>query len=449
MKFFKSKKSERREFTSFDDLIKVRGDGRARNLNSAEQVDTRTTRHRNFVPRGINREMAGAYGSGHSGGNFSYDGKNRGDFYRWLREKIPMLQTGISVWVSLCATRMKQIVKGSFLNRERALQLLFNLDNRILEIPFGRGSGLQKLTRAYFLELFTVGKFAGEAVLSTDEKSIDHFRYIDPYLVSWEHTDKGWVPLVYNEETSHREEINPEYFFYGCLSTDLTNPLGCEPLASIPFVVEVEQLMLEDMARSSHNTGHPRMQVKITRPEQFNWEEEADYANRVNSYFNGIVTEFKHLEPDDNIFSWSDVEVTVIGQNGSGQNWRLGREQVIEDVITGLKLFPWVLGRSHKTTQNWVQSQFDLLMEMVASYQNMGSDLVDWLCNLELKLQGVDANVYHLFDDHPDPFRKEKVLSRKVELENINFKVEKGYISKDEGAQEMGYEKAFQQDEVS
>ena len=74
------------------------------------------------------------------------------------------------------------------------------------------------------------------------------------------------------------------------------------------------------------------------------------------------MRQFSSLEPDDNTFTWSDVEVSVVGNNGMNLNWRFSREQVIEDVITGLKLFPWVLGRTHKTTQNWVQSQFDLLM---------------------------------------------------------------------------------------
>jgi hypothetical protein len=36
-------------------------------------------------------------------------------------------------------------------------------------------------------------------------------------------------------------------------------------------------------------------------------ENEVNYAKRVNSYFDETVEKFKYLDPDDNIFTWSDV----------------------------------------------------------------------------------------------------------------------------------------------
>ena len=203
------------------------------------------------------------------------------------------------------------------------------------------------------------------------------------------------------------------------------------------------------MARSSHNAGTPRLQIKIERPERFNWETDIEYSDRANNYFGDIVGEFRHLEPDDNIFTWSDVEVAVVGSNGLNQNWRLSREQVIEDVITGLKLFPWILGRSHKTAKNWVQIQFDLLMEIVAAHQKSGADLINWLCNLELELQGVKAVVSHDFEDHPDPFRIERARAVQLEFENVDKLVRRGYISKDQGAQELGLPEAYRKEDKS
>jgi len=436
MPFWK-KKPQSVDVTS-DGLIKIRG-GTSRNLFNSTHIDTRSNRPRNYIPRGLNRRMVGAVRLGAGYNDFYYDGHNRGQFYRYLRDNIPILNAGVWAWVRLCATKMTQLIEGESDNDKiRAEKLFIDLDRRILEIPYGRGSGLTKLTEAFFLELFTTGKFAGEAVLTKDNKAIDHFRYIDPYLIGWEHTSKGWTPFVHDLENDKKEKIDPNLFFYSTLGTDMSNPAGAEPLASIPFVVEVEQLMLEDMARSSHNAGTPRMQVKIERPEQYSWEDEIAYNDRANNYFKDVVGQFQSLEPDDNIFTWAGVDVAIVGESGLGHHWRLGREQVIEDVITGLKLFPWVLGRTHKTTQNWVQSQFDLLMEIVAAHQKSGADLVDWLCTLELKLNSVKAHVSHRFADHPDPFRLERARAKKIELENIDFKVSNGYITKDEGAREMG-----------
>ncbi len=428
---------KRKRGAVLDRLIKVRG---GTNLASGPTVApteaTPYTPRRNWQPRALRRTMT-SYGSR----PFYYSGSNQGDFYRWMRDNIPILSSGIWAWVRLCATKMTQTVEGNSEERQQAVKLLNDLDRRILEMPYGRGSGLVKLTEGYFLELFTTGRFAGEAVLSADGKSVDHFRYIDPFTVSWEHSKRGWIPYV-TDEDDNKEKFDPDLFFYGVIGSDLSNPSGVEPLACIPFVTEVEQMMLEDMARSSHNSGTPRLQVKVSRPTQFDWEEDNGYASRANQYFNDVVKEFQFLEPDDNIFTWSDVEVTVVGQTGHQAAWRLNREQVIEDVITGLRLYPWVLGRSHKNARNWMRSQYDLLMQIVASHQKSGADLVNWISNLELQLRGVKASVKHSFDSHPDPFRLDRAKTHSIELQNIDMKVKNGYISKDEGAREMGYQRA-------
>jgi len=420
--------------------------------------DRRRTIRRLWEPQALGRTVGGPLAGMQT--PFAYTGANRGDFYRWLRDRVPIISAGVWAWVRLCAAPTVRLIEGGAPSVLQAEELLDALDQRILESPFGRGSGMTKLTEACFLELFTTGRFAGEAVLTENGRSIDHFRCIDGYSVGWEHGEQGWTPFTgqakseggkppgrkspngartrTNLSDEEVEWLNPKTFFYGTLGTDVTNPSGVEPLACIPFVTEIEELMLEDMARSSHNAGTPRLQVKIGHPERFSWEGDDEYTDRANRFFEQLVSQFDRLEPDDNIFTWNDVEVTVVGGSGKQWEWRLNREQVMEDVITGLKLFPWVLGRTHKTTQNWVQSQFDLLMQMVAAHQKSGADLIDWLSNLELELQRVDASVEHRFAKHPDPFRLDRAQADKIEFEVIDAKVQRGYISRDEGARMMG-----------
>ena len=440
------KKKHRKTGTTLEGLIKVRG---ARQLSGdtvafPQPPGNLHATNRAWTPRGLTRSIQGGFGSGWTG-VFDFYGTNRGDFYRWLRDRVPIISAGVWAWVRLCATRQNTIIHGRSQEMTQIEKILTDLNSRILEIPYGKASGFSKLTEAYFLELFTTGRFAGEVILTEKDDGIDHFRYIDPYKVSWIYeTDQGWIPCEEGDD-GELTRLDPERFYYGTLGTDISNPFGSEPLASIPFVAEVEQLMLEDMARSSHNAGTPRLQVKIGRPQEFPWEGENEYTDRANNFFQDTVNEFKNLEPDQNVFTWDDVEVTVVGGSGHGWNWRLNREQVIEDVITGLKLFPWVLGRTHKTTQNWVQSQFDLLMKMVSAHQKSGSDLIDWICNLELELKGLKATVTHSFEAHADPSQLDRMRAEDIRIRNVDFKVTQGYISKDEGARELGYQQAHQQ----
>jgi hypothetical protein len=67
----------------------------------------------------------------------------------------------------------------------------------------------------------------------------------------------------------------------------------------------------------------------------------------------------------------------------------------------------------------------------------------NFLRNTELKMKGLSVSTEHLFQANQDPFLLPRMQSRSVEFDTIDKKVQRGYISKDDGARELGYEKAF------
>lgn len=396
------------------------------------------------------------------GQEFVWMGSNRAEFYRYLRDHIPVISAAIWSWVHLCATPQSYSLNGSEAEKDRAIKAINDLDRRVFENPLVRRSGIKQLTEQFFLELFTVGSFAGELVPLADGSGIDYFRTIDPDLIQWERDGK-WrayiveepspFPPLYGGNTKgvgsgprgeQRIYLNPERFFFATLGADIKNPRGIEPLASIPFVAQIQEAMLSDMARSARNAGTPRLQVRIRPPKPFQHETEPEYQSRVNKYFDDTVSQFSRLQADDNLFTWDDVEVTVIGGDQHRSFvWRMNREQVIEDVITGLRLFPWVLGRSHGTTKNWVEAQFNMLMQIVDSVQNLGASLGDWLRNSELSMKGIRATTEHEFAPNQDPFMLSRMQARAIEFDTVDKKVRAGYISKDDGARELGYSQSY------
>ena len=372
-------------------------------------------------------------------------GTNRAEFYRYMRDHVPIISSAIWSWVHLCATPQSYSMEGSENEKEQAQKILEALDHRVLENPLVRRSGIKQLTEQFFLELFTVGSFAGELIPLADGSGIDYFHTLDPDLIQWERDGKWRAYIV--EESQGKEKkvyLNPEKFFFASLGADITSPRGIEPLASIPFVAQIQEAMLSDMSRSARNAGTPRMQIKIRPPKAFQHETDKEYSARINHYFDDTVSQFTKLEADDNIFTWDDVEVTVIGGDQHRNfTWRLNREQVIEDVISGLRLYPWVVGRSHGTTKNWVEAQFNLLMQIVDSVQTVGASLGNFLRNTELKMKGLSVSTEHQFEANQDPFLLQRMQAHAVEFDTVDKKVRAGYISKDDGARELGYEKAF------
>ncbi|MFH0881660.1 MAG: hypothetical protein V2A56_01640 [bacterium] len=379
-----------------------------------------------------------------TGREFRYTGANRAEYYRFLRDRIPIVSAGIWTWVHLCTTPQRLDFRGPEMEVRRANSLADQLQRRVYPKRDGHTRGLERLVESFFLDLFTLGRVALLAHPFPDGTGISHVEALDPFQIRWRKHPDGRSEPFYELEDGSLKSLPPLMFFHRTLISDLHQIEGIDPLASIPFVVEIEQKMLEDMARSSHNAGTPRLQIKLAPPERIPGEDQESYTQRINSYFDATVRQFQDLGPDDNVFTWSGVEVKLIGGTGDEAGiWKLNREQVIEDVITGLKLFPWTLGRSHGTTKNWIYSQYNLLMQIVDALQQLGSDLAEWLLRLELRLAGNLAIPTWKFAPNQDPFIVERNRARMLEMERAERLIAAGILSRDQAARELGYDKAF------
>lgn len=361
-----------------------------------------------------------------SGGfGFSYDVENRAAFYRYLRDRIPIVSAGVWSWVHLCATPLQRHLQGPDYARKQAERTLDDLEQSLEPYPGKRA--LERLTEALFLELFTLGRCAVELIPLSDLSGLDRIVFLDPYRIRFgRNREKYWVK---NER--YLIPITPARFFYAVLTHDPANPAGIEPLATLPFVLAIETQLTEDMARSAKQAGTPRLQIKITPPKREPAESVESYEERAGRYFDDTVRGFANLQPDDHIFTWSDVEVTVIGGDGATRaQWRIHRQEMMEDVITGLKLFPWVLGRSHGTTKNWVEAQYNLLMHIVQSLQLRGLQLADRLANTELALRGNPCTVEHRFAPHTDPFALPREQAYALKVKTLLELEARGYLDK-------------------
>ncbi|MFC1565179.1 hypothetical protein ACFL6G_09605 [candidate division KSB1 bacterium] len=373
---------------------------------------------------------------------YLYD--SRSGFYRYLRDRIPIISSAIWHWVRLCNTPGAYHLKGSYSNKKEAEDILEELCERLNTVIGARRTGIGYMMELFFQEVFTCGSFTGQIIPLPSGRGIDFFRDFDSSEIEWKKRGK-WTPYLKRDDS--RILLDKDLIFHYGLGADRNHPEGLSFLASIEFVSAIEQKMVEDMAKSSHNAGNPHLHIKITPPERYENESDAKFINRANKYFDNTVKMFQDIDPDDNIFTWSDIEVAIIGgSDAMSSSWKVNREQVIEDVITGMKLFPWVVGRSHGTTKNWVQAQFNLLMQVVDSIQEEGKAFAEWLLNTELKLKGVPVKVSYAFSPNQDPFLFEREKAYSLKFDTVDKKVQRGYISKNDGAKELGYYDAYRQD---
>ncbi len=339
---------------------------------------------------------------------------NRGAFYRYIRDSIPIVGAAHWAWVKLCNT--PNIIKFDGAE-EAAKKATDELRRRILENPYSFGDSMNILSEMIFSELFLCGRYLAEIVTLPDG-GVDYLKSLDSFKLKFERKER-WAGY-YGLEGQTKKLLDPEKVIYLCLSNDSVNPLGIEPLGSIPFVLQIEQQFLADMAKSSHNAGYPRLQISITPPAAWDNEEAEAYTARINKYFDDTVDVFSELDVDKNIFTWNDVEVKIVGgDQGRTWTWKIHREQIIEDVITGMKLFPWVLGRSHGTTKEWVRSQYNLLMQVVDSVQANAAEALQTILNMNLAGQDIKSQARFSFEPNKDPFETERENAFDRRIENV------------------------------
>jgi len=364
-------------------------------------------------------------------------------FFQTVSRYYPMAAAAVWTWVNLCGTRQKlKFLGGTENERNKAKTVVSELDERISPFPFVQGGGMDVLLGQFFHYLFTYGRFSGNLELSRDLSRVEEFNIGDPF----------WVRFTKKEREAYSSpngtdyfKTNPHTFFFYALDMDWENPYGCAMIESAWSLMQMADNMLKDLTASSANAGVPRMHIKIKQPQMMEDENGEDYNNRAATYFDSYVDKFSDIAPDDNFYSWDDISIGVVGGHpgASGFVWRMNRQILDEEIIAGFHLFPWIVGKSTQTTKNWVRSQFDLIMSQVETIQKIGKRFAEWIRNTELALKGITTvKTHQTFEPVRDPARKDIAIAERFEISNVESKVKDGFISVDDGARELGYDKA-------
>ncbi len=361
-------------------------------------------------------------------------GRYRYLLYRFLSDHVPAISACIWTWSRLVGAPGQYVVRddGGGAAGRRAQARLDGLSERLYANPLGSRVGMATMITDITTALFRDGLVGGFLTVHPDASSVDQFVPVDPMHLQAD-ADKSPVGL-YLELENRRIDLRRPDFYLITLSDSPASPLGRSVLTAVPFVSYIEQQLVSDMQRSSHNAGFHRLHVKITPPERMAGESDPAYTDRINRYFDTTVDMIRSCEIDDNPVTWDNVEVEYIGPTHSrdiANSWFMSHRAMIEEICAGTNLAPFLLGYSYGSTTTWADFKFDIVMRQVRSVQTQVARFLEWIGDIELALGGFDMRCSYRFDNSFAYRAADEVRTQAGQIDNVLKLYQAGLIDKE------------------
>lgn len=310
--------------------------------------------------------------------------------YRVLRDAVPDISDAVWTWKRLCHAGHTVAVAeaGSPRDAAEALARAEALQRRVNP---GAG-GLAGLMDIAYAALFTYGAAALELVPGRGRSGIHDVVPVDVWTLRFRR-EGGRVTAWQDTGDGHPVELPESRLVYVGLDRDGTNPYGRSMLRAVPFVVRIQQRLLEDMAKATHNAGWARLHFARRADAPGRGESAEAYAERQTRTLAALRDAVSGLAPDQNLVTHDDVAVSVLQADHRAAPFYDQHKAVEEQLITGLHMMPVLMGRNYGSTETYGTAQFEVVNRQVNTVNREMRAALERLFNLDLALAGVDARI--------------------------------------------------------
>ncbi len=352
------------------------------------------------------------------------NGRFKYRLYQFLSETVPAVHACLETWVRLSAAPGEFIVSSV-----QGKEVLKRLSDKLYFNSLGQRGSMVSFVSELFRAFYQDGLYSGFVLLEKNGKSIDRFLPISAADIQTDEKNRFYL------ECNNQIILLDRNDFYAIpFNSDRKNRLGKSILHTVPFVSYIEQQLVDDMRRTSHNSGFHRLHVQITPPERMSGEGDSAYIDRINSYFDSTVSMIKSCDIDENPVTWDNVKINHVGPENVKSvtnSWFMNHRAMIEEICARTNLAPFLLGYSFGATTTWASFKFDVVMRSIKSVQAEVSTFLEWLGNIELALHGIDDRCSYTFDNTFAYQASDKSAVRSQEIDSIIKLYNAGLLEKE------------------
>ena len=334
----------------------------------------------------------------------------------------------------------------------RAEQALARINESASRL-YVNGAGVDGLINAYLAQVAWSGALSSEDVVNFAKGRVEQVVLVPVEQIRFHYLDGQYVP---HQQPGTLQSVgrspfgliplNPETYRYYAIQTVENSPYAKPPAtAAVSAITGPQADMIDNIKWIAQKLGILGLvSVAVTPPPRKPNEGEQEFQTRAKNYlascrkslegnFNkGLMITYRDQKADHaNVASDARVAYDV---------FRINEEQV----MSGLAMQPAFFGRTDSTTETYADVVYNILLSQVGNIQRLAKRRQEGTYRLDLRLGGVEVDSITLkFNEPRSRNANSDALAKEAEVRTVIAKVKAGFISPDDGAQELGYDSAF------
>ena len=333
---------------------------------------------------------------------------------------------------------------------ESALQRVNETASRI----YKNGAGVDGLMNAYIAQIAWSGALSSEDVVNFSSRRVEQTVIVPVLQIRFKFDKELQEYVPYQKSNNlklHNNEfglipLNTETYRYYAMQTIENYPYAKPPAsAAIDSIVNSQKPIVENIRFIAKKFGLMGLfSANVASPPKKPNETLQEHQKRSESYLKSIAQRLEKLIPKGLMVGFRDQTFQHTDVSGSARGVYDLNRMSEEQVFSGMGSHPVFHGRTDSSTETYADVVYSLLQAQGHNIQRLAKRRQEHTYRLDFRMGGIEVGGVSIkFNRTFSRNRVEETTANEAELRMVILKAEKGIISADDAAQELGYESAY------
>ena len=322
---------------------------------------------------------------------------------------------------------------------DKALKRLNLLSDRI---------NVENLINRLFRQAGTYGALSHEWIAAKNLSEIKTYAMVPVKDIRFKYDvdESRYVPMQQSLR-GDMIELNENTYTYSALEQDENSPYGIPPFVAGLRHAMIQIDVADNIAFAIKKFGLLGiLDIAMKTPPQQEGESNEDYLTRITGVLTDLSKNIRENYRDGMMAHFENITLNNTPISTDMRGASDVNQMIEEQVMSGLRQDPAMLGRSYSTTETYGEVVYTKMVNSLDNYRRHVKFLIEKGYMLDLLMGGIIVTTLSMDFSGNSSFKpKEQAETSKIVTDTAISRMDAGLISPDQAAQEIGYEKAFSQ----